>query len=197
MGSVRPQDGELVVTGRSVSADYTNVLPGVHVRYEPRDDLVIRAAWSNTIARPSFSDISPRAQINIEDMEIDAGNPDLDPYESTNLDLMIDWYAGRGSIVSFGVFSKDIDNFIVERTTQSDTAFPGFEVTRPVNGTDASIRGIEFNVQQDLGMWSGAMQGFLVGANLTLLDAEFEIDGRSETFTLPQTAEETANLYVG
>ncbi|WP_374274233.1 TonB-dependent receptor [Brevundimonas sp.] len=191
------ENGDLSLSSRSVSTDYTNVLPGVHVRYEPTPDLVIRAAWSNTIARPSFSDISPRAEINTEDLEIEAGNPELDPYESANLDLMIDWYAGSGSVVSFGVFSKDIDGFIVERNFQDDAEFPGFDVTRPVNGTEASIRGLEFNVQQDLGVWSGAMQGLLVGANLTLLDSEFTVDGRSDTFSLPQTAEETANLYVG
>ena len=190
-------NGDLTVSPRSAEASYTNVLPGVHARFTPRDDLIIRAAWSNTIARPSFGDQSPRFEINNEDLEIEMGNPDLEPYESSNLDLMLDWYPGGGSVMSVGVFSKELDSYIVERTFQNDAAFPGFEVTRPVNGTDASIRGIELNLQQEMGRWTPALDGVLIGANATLLDTEFNVDGRAETFSLPQAAETTANFYVG
>lgn len=189
--------GDLTINPRSVESSYTNVLPGIHARFTPRDDLVIRAAWSNTIARPSFGDQSPRFEINNEDLEINMGNPDLEPYESSNLDLLLDWYPGGGSVMSVGVFSKELDSYIVERTFQNDADFPGFEVTRPVNGSDASIRGIELNLEQELGRWAPALDGFLIGANATLLDTEFTVDGRTETFSLPQAAEESANVYVG
>lgn len=190
-------NGDLAVSDRSVSKDYDNVLPSLHLRYMPNDDIVVRAAWSNTIARPAFSDISPRYQINVEDEEVVTGNPDLDPYESSNLDLMADWYTGGGSILSLGVFTKDIDNYIVDRTTENDPLFGGYRVTRPVNGSSASIDGVELNLEQDIGRLMGALDGFLVGANVTLLDTSFTVDGRSESFTLPQAPERTVNLYLG
>lgn len=191
-------DGALSVSERSVSADYTNVLPGLHLRYEALDNLVLRAAWSNTIARPAFGDISPRSGINREELEIDMGNPELDPYESANYDLMLDWYLGESGVISAGLYYKDIDNYIVEFTSDENPAYPGFEVTMPVNGTEASVTGLEFNLQQGLERFSPSLTGFLVGANLTFLDTDLALAERSgESFDLPEAADRAANLYVG
>lgn len=184
------ESGDLTITERSVDSDYTDVLPGVHWRYNLNDDMILRAAWSTTIARPSFSDISPRFSINREDFEIDAGNAELDPYKSTNFDLMFDWYRD-GGVVSAGIFRKDIDDYIAEFTTTNSAEFEGFEVTTPVNGTDASVTGVEFNWEEQLG-------AFLVGGNLTFLDTELSLEQRDgETFALPESAEQSGNLYLG
>src|SRR5690606_25285597 len=142
------------------------------------------------IARPSFSDISPRFSINQEDLEIDTGNPELDPYISTNFDLMFDWYR-EGGVVSAGIFRKDIDDYIAEFTTTNNAQYPGYEVTTPVNGTDASVTGVELNWEEQLG-------SFLVGANLTFLDTELSLEQRDgETFSLPESADLSGNLYLG
>lgn len=43
-----------------------------------------------------------------------AGNPDLKPYISDNLDLSVEWYYGDVSYLSAGVFRKIVDNFVVK-----------------------------------------------------------------------------------
>ncbi len=191
-------EGAVTVNPRSVSSDYTSFLPGLHVRYEPRDDMVLRGAWTNTIARPSFSDISPRFEIDRDDLEIETGNPDLDPYEASNFDLLLDWYPGNRAIVSLGFFYKDVDNYTADFTTAGEGEFAGFEVTRPVNSLDASVTGIEANVEFGLEALSSALSGFLVGANATFLDTDFELTERpGETLRLPDAAHRTGNLYLG
>lgn len=186
------------VTQRSVSRDYTSVLPGLHARYELSDNMVLRGAVTTSIARPDFDDISPRQEVNLEDMEIETGNPDLDPYEAVNFDILFDWYLPSASVLSVGLFRKDIDNFIADFTSTNDAAFPGFEVTKPVNSTRAEVTGFEFNVQQSLDAFNFPLKGVLVGANLTLLDGEFEsLERPGETLPLPQAAEQIMNLYVG
>ena len=192
------ENGALSINERSVSSKYTNFLPGVHLRYEPTDNLVVRAAWSNTIARPSFSDISPRSQINREDMEIQLGNPDLDPYQSSNFDLLADWYYGNSGVISAGVFYKDIDDYIVDFSTRQNPQFAGFEVDQPVNGTKASVTGIEFNAQQGFEVFDESLIGLLAGLNLTALDTDLEINERAgESFALPEAAERSGNVYLG
>ncbi len=192
------EDGDLTISDRSVSSKYTDVLPGLHLRYEPADNLVLRAAWSNTIARPSFSDISPRSRINLEDSEIELGNPNLDPYKSTNFDLLADWYYGNSGVISAGVFYKDIDDYIVDFSTTQNPEFAGFEVDQPVNGTKASVAGIEFNVQQGFEMIDESLTGLLAGFNLTALDTDLEIAERAgESFALPEAAERSGNFYLG
>lgn len=191
-------DGALSVNARTVNSKYTDFLPGLHVRYEPTDDLVIRAAWSNTIARPSFSDISPRSLVNREDLEIDSGNPDLDPYKSTNFDLLADWYYGESGVVSAGVFYKDIEDYIVEFTSRNNPAFGGYDVTQPINGTEASVKGFEFNAQQGLEVFSSSLAGMLAGVNITMLDTDLKLSQRAgENFILPLAAEESRNMYIG
>ncbi len=192
-------DGDFTgVTPRRVTSSYDNFLPALHTRYSLGEDTVIRAAWSNTLARPSFGDLSPNALVNLEDSEVEAGNPNLDPYESTNLDLIIDWYLTDSGVFSAGVFHKDIDNYIVNFTSDTDPEFPGFDVERPVNGTSAEVTGFEFNWEQRLTKWSEALSGFLVGANLTVLDSKFTLAERpGETFDMPLASESVYNVYVG
>ncbi len=191
-------NGDLSIGTRTADSSYTNLLPGLHLRYEPTDNLVLRAAWSNTIARPNFNDISPRRQLDEDANEVSLGNPDLDPYESSNLDLLADWYLGESGVISAGVFYKDIDNYIVDFTSRLDAQFPGLEVSRPVNGTTASIVGLELNAQTGLEVLSSQLEGFLAGFNLTVLDTELKLNQRpGEEFAIPEAAEQSGNLYLG
>lgn len=194
-------DGELIVPfgQRSVSSSYTNVLPGLHLRYDA-NDWVLRGAWTNTVSRPAFGDASPRLSINLEDAEIDAGNPGLDPYESSNFDFSAERYIGNSGIFSVGLFHKSIDGYIAETTSDNDDEFPGFEVTRPVNGDDAQVTGIELNWQQQLSGLPGALNGLLVGVSATVLDTEFTMldqDRSGETFSLPRASDEIYSAFVG
>lgn len=191
------EDGNVVFDQRSASSSYTNVLPGVHARYD-LGDWVMRGAYTQTIGRPSFGDISPRTRINREDLEVELGNPALDPYESDNLDLSIERYIGNTGIVSLGVFHKSIDGYIAETATRNDPEYPGFDVVRPVNGDDAKVLGVELNWQQSFA------SGLLVGASATWLDTEFNLpaastntDRAGETFTLPQSSEYLYSAHVG
>ena len=194
------EDGELTATPSAASSSYTSVLPGLHLRYDTDGDWVLRGALTKTIARPSFGDISPRASINRDDGEVELGNPQLDPYESINFDLSFERYIGESGIFSAGIFHKSIDGYIVETWTDSDPAFPGYDVTRPVNGEDAEVFGVELNWQQKLDFLPGAWSGLLVGLSGTWLDTEFVAgteDRAGETFLLPLSSEELYSAHIG
>lgn len=51
------------------------------------------------------------------------GNTNLLPFESTNLDLSLEYYYAEGSYAALGWFKKDVDNFI--QTTITETTVPG------------------------------------------------------------------------
>lgn len=192
-------DGDFITpfAQRTVSNRYTNVLPGLHLRHDA-NDWVLRGAWTNTISRPGFSDASPRLTINREDSEIDAGNPDLEPYESSNIDISAELYTGEAGLFSVGLFHKDIEGYIAEVTTDNDVDFPDFEVTRPVNGDDAKVFGLELNWQAQLEQLPGAWSGLLFGASATLLESSFSLQQRpGEHFTLPRASEEIYSAFIG
>lgn len=188
------------VTPLSVSRSYSNVLPGLHLRYDAGDTWVLRAAANKTVSRPSFGDIAPRIGLSRGDEEVRIGNPQLDPYESTNIDLSIEKYIGSTGILSLGLFHKRIDGYIVNTVSNNDPAYPGYEVTRVINGEKARVNGAEFNWQQQLAFLPTGWDGVLVGASGTWLDTDFDpgLAGREgDDFMLPRASKHVYSAHVG
>jgi TonB-dependent receptor len=188
------------VTPLTADRSYTNVLPGLHLRYDAGSDWVLRAAANKTVSRPSFGDIAPRIGYNRGDEEVRLGNPELDPYESKNVDLSFEHYIGSTGILSLGLFHKSIDGYIVNTVSDSDPEYPGFDVTRVINGDKAKVYGAEFNWQQQLSFLPAGWDGLLVGASGTWLDTDFDpgLDGRAdEDFTLPRASKHVYSAHLG
>lgn len=188
------------VTPLTADRSYTNVLPGLHLRYDAGSDWVLRAAANKTVSRPSFGDIAPRIGYNRGDEEVRLGNPELDPYESNNVDLSFERYIGSTGILSLGLFHKSIDGYIVNTVSDSDPEYPGFEVTRVINGDKAKVYGAEFNWQQQLSFLPAGWDGLLVGASGTWLETDFDpgLDGRAdEDFTLPRASRHVYSAHLG
>nr|WP_283161384.1 TonB-dependent receptor [Xanthomonas nasturtii] len=188
------------VTPREASSSYTNVLPGLHLRYDTGNDWVLRFAANKTLSRPSFGDASPRVSINRSDNEVSLGNPDLNPYRSQNLDLSFEKYIGTTGVISLGVLHKSIDDYIVQTINTNDAEFPGLQVTRSINGDTAKVRGAEFNWQQTLDFLPEGWNGLLLGASATLLDSDFNpgLDNRAgDDFTLPRSSKRIYSGHLG
>ena len=182
-----------------VSDSYINVLPGLHLKYDFNKTTILRAAWTNTLARPNYFDLVPYREINREDNEIAIGNPELTPTTSMNFDLMFEKYFETIGIVSAGVFYKDIKDFIVTETRE-DYLFDGTTwdtYSHPINGGNATIFGFEAAAQRQLDFLPGFWKGFGVYANYTYTTSsvsDFQIEGREdEDISLPGTAEHTLN----
>lgn len=188
------------VTPLTVSRSYTNALPGLHLRYDAGDAWVLRAAANKTVSRPSFGDIAPRIGLSRGDEEVRIGNPQLDPYESKNIDLSIEKYIGTTGILSLGLFHKAIDGYIVNTVSTTDPAYPDFKVTRVINGNKATVKGAEFNWQQQLAFLPAGWDGLLVGASGTWLDTDFDpgLAGRErDDFMLPRASKHVYTAHIG
>jgi TonB-dependent receptor len=146
--------------------DYTNFLPGIHLRREFGNDIVARASWTNTIARPTFEQSRPG--IVRDGNEVEQGNPDLDPYEAMNLDASLQYYSEDYGVFGVAVFYKDIENFIYEQTIDVGPD----EVTTFENGDSGQILGLELSYSKKLDFLPSALSGLSVQANLTLTDSE-------------------------
>ncbi|AQQ68879.1 TonB-dependent receptor [Microbulbifer agarilyticus] len=113
---------------------YTNLLPNVDFDIQVRDDVVARASFSKTITRPGYGDIQGGQTIDsllrFNGGNAFRGNPDLDPFESTNFDLSAEWYYDEGSYVSLGYYSKDVENFIGLGSFSETT----FDLAHPAQG---------------------------------------------------------------
>jgi TonB-dependent receptor len=126
-----------VDTGESAftdfDGDYNNFLPNLDFSLEISDDLVARASFGKTLSRPTYNNI--RGGVGINEVRqgfsrASSGDPTLIPFESTNIDLSLEWYFDEGSYASVGYFKKDIENFIGTRTTKGSL----FGLRSPTSG---------------------------------------------------------------
>lgn len=210
-------EDDLSATITDFSDDYTNVLPSVNAKYEFNDRLIGRAAYYAAVVRPAFGEMAPFFFINDDRDSAEIGNPNLDPLEANNFDIGIEFYPTNLSVISAGVFYKDISNAIFP-TTFDIADVPGNidlsgipaeflngddtdggeieEVETFINVGSSEIYGIEFNYVQNLGDINAALDGFLLSGNLTLTDSEATLpDGRDVSFL--KQSDTIWNLAIG
>jgi TonB-dependent receptor len=167
-----------VITPLTFDQKYTHVLPSVHLNYRARPDVLLRAAWTNTIGRPNYDATVPT--FTEDNGAGTAGNPDLKPYTSMGLDFSAEYYPGSDSILSLGVFYKRLKNPIFTQTIQN-TTFGGVALTslsQPLNADRGKLFGVEVNAQKRFTFLPDPLDGFGVSANGTYIDSSVKVPGR-------------------
>ncbi|TLX59779.1 TonB-dependent receptor [Stutzerimonas nosocomialis] len=180
------------------SKRYDHWLPGLHARYQLDPDTQLRAAWTNTVVRPTFGQLAPGFVIDGNDAEF--GNPNLKPLESMNVDLGIEHYMGRAGVVSAFAFYKDIDNFVYDTDLAGTGDWAGFdEALSYANGDKARLYGIELAYSQKFSWLPAPWDGLLLGANATFSrsDAKVRGQGLSRSIDLPNQSDTVGNLMLG
>jgi len=120
----------------------------------------------------------------VSDADVEQGNPELDPFESTDLDLMLEYFRRRGSFYSAGFFYKTIDNPIFTQTLRSqnetlgDTEYRQVNFEQPLNAASGTLLGLEAQVQETFTFLPGPLRGLGVTTNIVYLNSAFEVPGR-------------------
>ncbi len=194
---------ELNPTGEK-SSNYLNVLPSVLLKWEPSDEVKVRASYTNSIARPKYSDLVNNIITDKYD-EIKFGNPDLKASLSHNADLSADYYFKSLGLVRGGLFFKQINDFIVDerKTPEGGNEYAGkyyYLSKKPVNAGNATLLGAEVALSRDFGFISPSLRsfGFATTYTYTHSDATLTaIEGREdEKMSLPGSPEHTANASI-
>jgi TonB-dependent receptor len=97
---------------------YGNFLPAVNVAFDATEDIVLRAGVSRTLTRASLSDLAPVKAYSDVNFTVTGGNSQLDPLESDNVDLGVEWYFAEQAVVGVAFFYKDIASFITTPSTE-------------------------------------------------------------------------------
>ncbi len=205
--SVRFTEDDIISEEVTADNSYTNILPSVHFKYDFSTNTILRFAWTNTLARPNYEDLIPRAEIINGDDKIILGNAALNPTTSMNFDLMAEHYFKSIGLISGGLFYKSIDDFIYTFISEAaDNSFgpdtEGFDVFQPLNGDNATIFGVEFAFQRQLDFLPGFTRNFNIYVNYTYLTSSADgirnEDGDERTdLDLPNTAPNLLNASLG
>jgi len=155
---------------------YRDYLPSVNVKFDARDDLVLRAAVAKTIARPDYSALGGSVSLNDDALSGSGGNVNLDPVRSTNFDVSAEWYFAPKALLSAGLFYMDLRSIVAQGTSTGTyynnkrSAPAVYQITSPYN-TSGSNKGVELSWQQPL------MDNFGFLANYTFADGELDDGG--------------------
>ncbi|NNE34308.1 MAG: TonB-dependent receptor, partial [Rhodothermales bacterium] len=189
----------------SFDNDYTYALPSLNVKWDINDDLVGRFAAYRSLTRPRLTDISPgRSLENFDGGNGTAGNPDLDPFTATNIDLGLEWYFAESAAATFAVFHKDL-NGLIERTVEEvQVVDPGsgqtitINLSRPTNADGATVTGFEVGLQAPFSSGTGPLSnaGFQVNASFADSDADFTNTDDIRSASLEGLSEESYNAIV-
>lgn len=144
----------LVGSGNNVfetkTASYDHTLPSINFNLNVTDDVIVRAAYSETIGRPRYNQMIGGTKLDagarVDGGIGNTGNPGLLPLESKNIDFSAEWYYEEGSYVSLGYFTKDVENDILTLPidTQLDIVNPAdgpyADEARAAVGTDTTLQ---------------------------------------------------------
>lgn len=166
-----------VLTPVTNDGSYTNWMPSAHLQWKLRDDLIVRAAWTNTIGRPDFGQLAGAENVTFDGAQaiLTRGNPDLKPRESEGFDLSVEFYPPDG-LISLAVFHKDIKNeiFTLTSTEQLNVGrgVEAVQVRTARNVESVKLKGLELGVQQAFTFLPAPFDGFGFNGNLTLVDSD-------------------------
>jgi iron complex outermembrane recepter protein len=182
--------------GRAVESAFDGFYPSLHFTYNVTSNFLLRAAYARTYGKAEFANVIPNTTIDENELftpsnptpgsfpgVLIVGNPSLKPWLAHNYDLSAEYYTDSGGVFSAGVYRKNISNFHDDITGIAatpalldqigfDDSYEGWELRTTVNGGDARVDGVEFNVRQSLHPLGGWGRYFSVFANATKLKLE-------------------------
>lgn len=207
---VQNEDGSTGFTPAPISktGNYSDVLPSINMTLEVMDDVIVRAAASETLIRPALGDIAYKRTVSLNDFKYRDGNPDLKPTYADQWELGVEWYLPQGGLLAASYFEKTIKGVVRESHTgvvkdvvkyNANGTIDGtydFDIYQKVNAKGAyDVSGLELVAQFPLNMLHESLEGFGINANMTLLDNSLTGESDLDISTPPEgLTEKTYNL---
>jgi TonB-dependent receptor len=156
----------------TTEGDYDYFLPSIDFDMDLLDDVKLRASVSQSIARQTYDKLAGGVAINPAILNAKTGpfeyqgsgtegNPNLEPFESTNFDLSAEWYYGALSYASIGYFAKEAQNWVgtgnrygavqnIRHAAYTDGSLNGAaNNTLSTEDNDLAIFNVSFNASSD------------------------------------------------
>ncbi|MER2494384.1 TonB-dependent receptor [Catenovulum sediminis] len=174
----------------------SNLLPSFNLSLDLTDTTLARISVAKAITRPSLDVFTSKVSIGMPSENSDTGEvegglikrgagPTLKPYESTQMDLALDWYFADGALLAGAFFYKNITSITTEKTTQILSATEmrslGIDPQKVSDNYEWSIEsiantppqtmwGVEFVYQQPFTFLPAPFDGLGIKANYTYVD---------------------------
>ncbi len=168
----------------SSDGDYDKVLPSINVTAELTDNLIFRAAASETLMRPALTDLAYKRTASFNSFRFTDGNPNLKPTYAKQWEVGLEQYLGDGGLLAASYFWKEIEGVVRQALTGTvpnvtkynangmvDGVYT-FDVYQPINEPGSyEVSGVELVAVVPFGQFYAPLEGFGINANYTVLDS--------------------------
>ncbi|QJU59832.1 TonB-dependent receptor [Sphingomonas sp. AP4-R1] len=173
----------------SIETNSHGWLPAANVALDVARNLVLRVSASRNVNRPGLGDLAAAGSITTRPNggSLSLGNPFLKPYKATSVEGSVEYYMDQHGFASLGAFYKKMDSFVTTSSKQipyGETGLPlslliqgqdattQYDVSQPINGPGADIKGIEAAVQHDFTFLPGTLKHLGMVVNGTWFDGK-------------------------
>lgn len=174
----------------SDESEYDNSYFSLEFVYLLNEQINLRVAAFETIARPNYFDLVPYRQIFSSSEFIREGNPNLMSTEYTNFIVSADVRNPWTGNFSAAWYYKDIKNFFFqgEFLIEGGT-LDGFKIRRPENGEEAQLWGLEFGWNRNVPLFPQSLGKASASVFYIYSDSQaFTVKRPGETLLLPERA---------
>lgn len=228
-GNVGGGDG---IAGIPVTAEneYWDWLPSMNANWEFAPGTLLRFAAAQVISRPQLASLTPGTTAfatglatNGSAPAVTVGNPYLNPFRATNVDVSIEKYFRNNGLIGLTLFNKDLGSFpqqiageaplstvfepaiyqqvlasMTSPTLQAYTAAGGTWAIRQFqDAPGGNIKGFEVNLQSDFFFLPAPFNRFGVAANYTHITSKLSyLTGTVLATTQTGTASTAANSFA-
>ncbi len=181
-----------VLVDATTNRKYNDTLPSFNLVAEITPDFLIRLGAAKVMSRPGLGNLTPGVTVAVAGgaRTVAGGNPNLDPFRATNVDMSFEWYFAEGAMAGIGLFYKDIDSFV--QTTRevrpySSSGLPAslldgtgasvnddFTFSIPLNTPGGELYGVEANYTQPFTFLPGKWSNLGVQLNYTWVDTSIQ-----------------------
>ncbi len=191
IGGVRHEDTSVQVTSVSGRPQYIpnsessiaddHFLPSANLVWSINERQNLRFAYSNTIARPSFRELTPAAEFDSIGSFLIIGNQNLKMSEIANYDIRWEMFPKNGDeLFAVSLFYKDLENPI-------EQVIDRFGFISWDNVETGKVKGLELEARKKINLLSSEFTSFSLGGNLAIIDSEvnrsqLEIDRKIAEF---------------
>ncbi|MBP1840622.1 TonB-dependent receptor [Formosa algae] len=169
-------DGQVISEVENTN-DFGSLLPMVHLKYTPLDNLNLKLAYTRSFARANFSDLNPTETVSVisNPNTISRGNIGLEPTYSNNFDFMGEYFFDNVGLITGGVFYKSLENVIYSARSYETIDGTLYQVTEPNNSEKGWLAGFEVGFNKRLTFLPGILSGLGIEGNYTFADSEMDV----------------------
>jgi len=169
------------VRGAEARKEYSGWYPSLNATYTVTEDILLRAAFAQTLGRPNLTEIIPGMTVpdpSSTNQTLTLVNAGLKPWTANNYDLSLEAYGIKGATISASLFRKELKGFFASAVSPVTpellslyglgNEYNNFLVATKRNGGSASVEGYELSWRQAWYFLPAWAKGFSTFANATI-----------------------------